>query len=180
MKLIRFTRLARVRGVDIDLHWSVMLIATIFLVAAFQNPLMTLVGGASYIALMVLHECGHMVAAQRKGSHVFGIQVYPIFAVCRHEAAWSRVDNAVIAWGGVAAQAWLAIPITAYVVRFGYTPWEPANVVLAIFGPLSLLWAVFNLLPFPPLDGSKAWDLFPALLVAKRNRKMTRAARRGF
>ncbi len=53
------------------------------------------------MALMLLHESGHMLAAHNKGCQVLGIELYPIFGLCRFEAPWSRFDHCVIAWGGV-------------------------------------------------------------------------------
>jgi len=173
MRLVRFTRVARVRGVDIDLHWSVLLIATVILIGAFKSPLLSIVGGTCWVSVLVLHECGHLLMAQRKHSEVFGIEVYPLWAITHYQTPWSRLDAAAIAWGGVLAQAVVGIPLVVYVAVFGYTPWEPVNAVLALFGPFSLAMAGFNLLPFAPLDGSKAWDLFPALW---QHRQKTQAA----
>ncbi len=163
MRLVRFTRVARVRGVDVDVHWSVLLIATLILLGAFRDPLLSIAGGVSYLSVLLIHECGHLVMAQHKRCEVSGIELYPLWAITRFQAPWSRVDNALIAWGGVLAQAVVGIPIVVCVAVFGYTRWEPVNAVLALLGFFSLAMAVFNLLPFAPLDGAKAWDLFPAL-----------------
>ena len=46
---------------------------------------------------------------------------------------------------------------------FGYSRFQPVNAMLAICGFLSLRFAVFNLLPIRPRDGSIAWGLLPAL-----------------
>jgi len=178
LKLIRLTRVARIRGVGVDVHWSVLLIGTIILLGVFKDPLLSMVGGVSYLSVLLLHECGHLVAAQRKGCRVFAIELYPVCGFTRFEAPWSRVDRAVIAWGGVLAQAAIGIPIVAFLVLFGYTRWEPVNAVLALLGFFSLAVAFVNLLPIPPLDGAQAWDLFPALLQASRERRRARAARR--
>jgi Zn-dependent protease len=115
-----------------------------------------------------------MVAAQRKGCAVQSIELYPIWGITRFTQPYSRIDHCVIAWGGVVAQAVVALPLVILVETFGYTRFQPLNAILAIFGFLSLSVAVFNLLPVPPLDGAVAWALLPALI----KRSPARASKR--
>jgi Zn-dependent protease len=88
--------------------------------------------------------------------------------LARFERPDSRVDRALIAWGGVLAQAIVGIPLALYAALVGYTPFAALNAVLVILGGYSLCAAAFNLLPVRPLDGSVAWDLIPAYLEQKR------------
>ena len=44
-KLGRLTQVMRVRGVDVYVHWSVLLIVTIMLAGTLRRPVMTIVGG---------------------------------------------------------------------------------------------------------------------------------------
>jgi len=118
---------------------------------------------ASYYGVILLHECGHMVAAQRKGCAVWSIELYPLWGITRFSEPHSRFDHCVIAWGGVVAQVIVAVPIVVVTETFGYTRFEPLNTVLGCLGIFSLSVAVFNLIPAPPLDGSVAWGLLPAL-----------------
>jgi Zn-dependent protease len=74
---------------------------------------------------------------------------------------WSKLDHCIIAWGGVIAQAVVALPIVVAVSLFGYSRFEPINAVVAILGFFSLGVALFNLLPIRPLDGSIAWGIIP-------------------
>ena len=97
--------------------------------------------------------------------------LYPIFGLASFEVPNSRIDRALIAWGGVLAQLAVAIPLTLYIVLAGYTPFEPLNAVLAILGGYSLVVVAFNLLPIRPRDGSRAWDLIPAWFEQRRIRK---------
>ncbi len=87
---------------------------------------------------------------------------------------YSRYDHCVIAWGGVAAQAIVAVPLIAWVEIFGYTRFPPVNAALAILGFFSLSTGAFNLLPIRPLDGSIAWRLLPALLKRRPTRPIKR------
>ncbi len=102
---------------------------------------------------------------------MYSIELYPVWAKTCFQVPWSRFDHSVIAWGGVAAQAVVALPLVAWLLLFGYTRFEPVNEVLALLGGFSLGVAAFNLLPFPPLDGATAWGLFPALLQRTRSRR---------
>ena len=171
----KLTSIARIKGACVYVHWSVILIAAVILVNARQKPVLTLVGLFSYLGVLVVHECGHLVAAQRMGTRVYAIEIYPIFGITRFQIPWSRFDHFVIAWGGVLAQLVVATPLVAWVIVFGYTPFESVNALLAIMGFFSIGVAIFNLLPIAPLDGAIAWDLFPAVFqraMARRNKRL--------
>jgi len=107
----RLTPVLRIKGVNVFVHWSVFAIAAIMLLGTIRRPVMTLVGVACYLSVILIHECGHMAAAQRKGYAVDGIFLYPIHGLCTFEMPWSRFDHCVIAWGGVLAQAAVALPL---------------------------------------------------------------------
>jgi hypothetical protein len=49
------------------------------LLNAGRKPVLTLVGLLCYLSVLLIHECGHLIAAQRRGSHVLEIRLYPIF-----------------------------------------------------------------------------------------------------
>jgi Zn-dependent protease len=174
VKLERLTRILRVRGVDVYVHWSVLAIAAVMIVGGIRKPLLAVTVLISWIGVLLLHECGHMIMAHRKRCEVLNIQLYPIFGLCEFETPWSRIDRAKIAWGGVVAQAVVGIPLVTWILVFGYTPFEPLNAALALFGFFSLVEATFNLIPKPPLDGAVAWDLIPALINRARDRRNKR------
>jgi Zn-dependent protease len=174
MQIGRLTHVAQVCGVDVYVHWSVFAIGVLILVGAIRSPFPTFIGVATYLGLLILHESGHLIVARHRGYHTFSMALYPIFGLASFEAPESRIDRALIAWGGVLAQAVVALPLTLYIVFAGYTPFEPLNAVLAILGGYSLLVAAFNLLPIRPLDGSKAWDIVPAWIEQRRMRRNQR------
>ena len=101
----------RIRGVGVYLHWTVLLIAIIILLNVIRHPLTSLLGLMAYLGVLLIHESGHLIAAQRMHCKVFSIELYPIFGFCRFETPWSRFDHCVIAWGGVIAQALVAAPL---------------------------------------------------------------------
>jgi Zn-dependent protease len=168
LKFGRLTRVAQVRGVDVYVHWSIFAIGALILLRSARKPLTTVIGLAAYLSLLIIHESGHLIMARRRGYQAYSIAFYPIFGLARFERPDSRVDRALIAWGGVLAQAIVGIPLALYAALVGYTPFAALNAVLVILGGYSLCAAAFNLLPVRPLDGSVAWDLIPAYLEQKR------------
>ena len=82
-----------------------------------------------------------------------------------------RFDHALIAWGGVLAQAVVALPMVLWIRFMGYTPFDAANEVLVLLGFFSLAIAAFNLLPVAPLDGAMAWRIFPEMWARSRKGK---------
>jgi membrane-associated protease RseP (regulator of RpoE activity) len=149
----------------------VLLISGLMLSNSIRRPVLTLVGVTAWLSVILIHECGHLIAAHRRGCAVFSIELYPIFGITHFQTPWSRFDHCVIAWGGVLAQAVIAIPLAAWVAIIGYTRFEPINAVLAILGFYSLGVAAFNLLPVAPLDGFIAWQILPAFVQRWRERR---------
>jgi Zn-dependent protease len=162
-KLNKMILVMQIKRVKVFAHWSVILIGIVILLGAVEDPFLAFTVLASYYGLILIHECGHMFAALRRGSDVLSIELYPIWGVTRFTSPYSRFDNCVIAWGGVAAQAVVAVPLVAWVMIFGYTRYQPVNAFLVILGFFNLYVAAFNLLPVRPLDGSIAWGLLPTL-----------------
>jgi membrane-associated protease RseP (regulator of RpoE activity) len=170
IRIEALTRVIRVRGADVYIHWSVFLVAGIWLLNSVEHLWITLIGLLCYLAMLFIHECGHLIAAQRMGCKVLDIKLYPIFGVTHFDMPWTRFDHCVIAWGGVVAQMVVALPLIIWVWVFGFTPFGAVNMVLAVLGLVSLGVAAFNLLPVAPLDGAIAWGLIPEAWKRLRNR----------
>ena len=96
------------------------------------------------------------------------IELYPIRGCVCFRQPWSRYDDALIAWGGVAVQAVVAVPLVTFVTIFGLTRSDAVNVAIGVLGYYSLIVAVFNLIPVRPLDGAKASYLIPELIKRAR------------
>lgn len=173
-KLNRVYELMEINGVKVFAHWSVLLIGAAVLVGAVSDPVMAFSVLGAYYGVILLHECGHMIAAQRKHCVVWSIELYPIWGMTRFSEPYSHFDRCVIAWGGIAAQVIVAVPLIVLTETFGYTRFQPLNAVLAIFGFFSLFVAVFNLVPVPPLDGAVAWGLLPAIFKRSQARDAKR------
>jgi membrane-associated protease RseP (regulator of RpoE activity) len=168
IRLEKLTKIGKLRGVDLYVHWTVFLVAAVILAGVLRNPLPSLLGLAAYWGVLLVHEAGHLIAAQRLGCTVFSIELYPVFGVTRFATPWSRFDHCVISWAGVIAQVVIAVPLVAWVAVFGYTRFEVVNMLFAILGFFSLGVAALNLLPTRPLDGAVAWGIFSAFVERKR------------
>lgn len=173
-----FVEVMEIRQVKVYAHWSVLAIGGLFLIGAMERPWELLVALFSYCGVILLHECGHMVAAQRKGCRVSWIRLYPVLGLVCFDPPYSIYDRAIIAWAGIVAQSFVGIPIVIYLSLFGYSKFVVLNVALGIWGYMSLMLAVFNLIPVPPLDGAIAWKLIPELFHRLRRRSKTQKADR--
>ena len=154
----------KIKGVKVFFQWSVLLIGGVILLGAIEEPLLAFVVLVSYYGVILIHECGHMIAAQRKGCEVSSISLYPFWGITCFSVPYSRFDHCVIAWAGVIAQAAVGLPLVAWVEVFGYTHFQTVNAILAILGFFNLSMAMLNLIPVQPFDGAIAWGLLPALL----------------
>lgn len=166
-----------VNRVPVFVHWSVIVLAIVFLVASIDRPLDAIAGIGAFLLVLLLHELGHQFVATRLGYRVVAVEIYPIHGLCRIDRPETGLDAAKIAWGGVCGQFLLAVPVIIRLVVWGYSPYGPLNASLAICGPYSVAIALFNLLPVRPLDGKTAWSLFSLLWKRRRrNRKQEKSA----
>ena len=150
----------RWRGAPVRLHWSLPLSA--FVLGHFRwNP----AGWLGLLLVVLAHELGHGTLVRRYRMRVVRIDLHGMGGECRYQGYPTPWQSAVIAWGGVLAQA-LLLP-----VGFWLAPRLDSGFlggVAASFGAPSLWMIAFNLLPMPPLDGSEAWKLGPMVLARLR------------
>src|SRR4051812_20073129 len=152
----RWYRLGKVRlaRAPVFVHWSVPLIVVLCAVASFKAPVRIAVLLTSILLLFLIHELGHTLVCRRLGVEVLAIRISLGHGQCVHEVPYSRWEEALIAWGGVAAQAIVAIPLIMLDVL-----WPTHKGLLGppimILGYYSLFMIAFNLLPVAGLDGSK-------------------------
>jgi len=89
IRINKLTKIGQIRGVDTLIHWTVFAVAAFILAGVFRNPGLTLLGLTAYLSVLLIHETGHLIAAQRKGCTVFSIELYPVFGVTRFGTPWS-------------------------------------------------------------------------------------------
>jgi hypothetical protein len=75
-KLNQLFEVMEIRGVKVFVHWSVLLIGAIILLGAFEEPWIAFAVLGAYYRVIMLHECGHIVAVQRKGC---AMELYPLW-----------------------------------------------------------------------------------------------------
>jgi hypothetical protein len=150
-----FYRLGRPFGVALLAHWSLPLGALLAGGLDF-HPLAWL----GFLILVLVHDAGHALVARWTGSRVVAWELTGVGGVCRWRGSATPVKRAVIAWGGILAQAFVALAVWCGTSIFGSptTPWAETIVHALIETNLWLI--AINLLPIPPLDGALAWSLF--------------------
>jgi Zn-dependent protease/CBS domain-containing protein len=169
---------ARVAGVEIRAHWSLLVVATLLVwsladgVFPDTNPglqdgsyfAMALVAALLFLVSIALHELGHAAQARREGVPVGGITLWVFGGVAelRGEMPSAGAELRVAAAGpavslvigAICLAAALALPLPAEV-----------DGVLFWLGQINLVLLVFNLIPALPLDGGR---MLRALLWARR------------
>ena len=156
-------RIGSLWGVPIYAHVTLPL--GLALVSQFSFRPWTWLG---LIVIVLVHELGHALLLLRYRlpvlhivMHGFGGEVETVDWI----TPWQR---AVVAWGGVLAQAALFF-VVSLSSQFGLWCFTSGAVDLRVtLTATNLLVAAFNLLPFGNLDGRQAWRLpFLVLLRAR-------------
>jgi Zn-dependent protease/CBS domain-containing protein len=171
-------RLFRVRGIEIEAHWTLLLVAALIVwsladgVFPQTNPglsdgtyiAMASVAALLFFASILLHELGHAIQAQRDGVAIDGITLWVFGGVARlrgtmpSAGAEFRVAIAgplvSLALGVLFIGAAIALPLPAEVDGVAF--W---------IGQMNLVLLVFNLIPALPLDGGR---VLRAALWARR------------
>lgn len=152
-----YATLFSLSGVRWRAHWSIAL--GIFYFSGFRFEPGAWLG---YLVLVIGHELGHALLVRGYGLRVFSIDVHGFGGACVHQRARSELQESVIAWGGVLAQLCLFIAARLWSRgRMAESVFEAH--LLHVLNEPNLTIAAINLLPFPGLDGSKAWRLFGLL-----------------
>jgi Zn-dependent protease len=168
----------RVFGAPVHVHWSVAVVVLALLATASDDWLIGVVAVLSYLAIIVIHEMGHAYFARRVGTRPTKITIGFIHGLCYYEDVYDARDEAIIAWGGVIAQATVGVPLVLLNAFFGFGNMDPFGPVIAYLGYFSLIFAVFNLIPAPGLDGGKAWKLVPILISDLKAGRIVKRARK--
>jgi Zn-dependent protease len=153
-----FFRVGRVAGVDLRLHWSVPAGAVLFAGLSFE-PVLWL----AFLLVILVHELGHALLVSSLGFRVVGLELTGFGGHCRWRGSADTLAHAWIAWGGVLAQLALLLGTLAVRAMWGAPESEWGSSVSYAFIHVNLWIIGLNLLPFPPLDGARAWGLFRQL-----------------
>ena len=167
-----YTRIRRVKvfGARVYIHWSVLLVAAGLLALSIRKPLLAVVTIGCYFGIIFLHEAGHALFARWLGYKPFALYVGFVHGRCEYEEPYSVKHEAIVAWGGVAAQLAVAIPLILLAQTTSVASVPGLGPVIGFLGYINLVVALFNLTPVAPLDGAQAWALVP-ILWSERARK---------
>jgi stage IV sporulation protein FB len=146
--------LGRVRGVSLRAHVLTILGALFFTGFRFEPG-----AWAAFFALILLHEAGHALVVSRCGLQVDGIDLHAFGGVCRWSGASTSWQRALIAWGGVLAQAVLLLATLLFVLIAGPPHSFLVAQIVYVFTSTNLWLIVLNLAPIAPLDGAEAWKI---------------------
>jgi stage IV sporulation protein FB len=162
----------RFRGAPIRIHWSTPLGVLFF--SGFRFAPGAFFG---FVLVILVHELGHAIAVARCRHRTVAIDVHGFGGLCWWDGYPTPTERAIIAWGGVIAQAALAL-VTFAIVLVAGRPASPFGAELTESFLRSNLWLIaMNLLPIPPLDGAEAWAIVPILRSRYRRRREVKAAR---
>ena len=157
-------------GAPVQVHWSAFVAMGFLLVVSIKNPLYAIVTICSYFGIILLHEAGHAYFGRRMGYQPREIHLGLIHGRCVFDEPYSLRDECIIAWGGVTAQLIIAIPL---IVLNQTTPFDRLPLtgpIVAFLGYISVIIALYNLMPVMNLDGVQAWQLIPIQIRHLRNK----------
>ncbi|MCC6215083.1 MAG: site-2 protease family protein [Polyangiaceae bacterium] len=178
-------RVARVRGIDIRVHATFLLVVTYFVIAGYRHgPIGAAFGGALVVlifASVTLHELGHSLVAQALGVPVREIVLLPIGGVARlGREPRTPLHELLIAVAGPAVNVLLAVGLAALGVSVFGPAWltelelleamegQPsASGLVANLLVSNVLLGVFNMLPALPMDGGRVFRATLAMFTTR-------------
>jgi Zn-dependent protease len=195
-------KLGRVFGVQIGLHYSWLIIASLITLSLAGHFRMTnahwgsgviwataILTGTLFFAAIIAHELSHAAVALARGLPVRSITLFALGGVAQIEK--EAADAKTEFWMGIAG------PITSALIGFvllgiasalGWTP-EAGTLIPAAETPLlaMLVWlgyinislAVFNMIPGVPLDGGRVLRAILWWITGDEARSTRNAARVG-
>jgi membrane-associated protease RseP (regulator of RpoE activity) len=162
-------------GAKLHVHLSVVIVVVAVALAAIESPAFAAVTLLSFLGLVLLHEWGHGALAHHFDCTVEGIWLAAIHGRCEYQAPETEWERCVIAWGGIAAQLTVAVPLLLLDSLWHRSLGIFAPIVL-ILGYYSVIVVMFNLLPLKGLDGALAWRIIPLLRKRLEARRVVRSA----
>jgi Zn-dependent protease len=183
-------RLGRIAGIDVGVHWSLLLIGALLVTALAGDffPEIARHSDSSYWAAAILttvfffgsvlaHELSHAIVAQRRGQRVDGITLWALggVAMLKDEARDAKSELLVAAAGPA-----MSIALGGGFIGLGFAldaVTASGSLLPAIafyLGVVNLVLAVFNLLPGAPLDGGRI--LSGALWAVRKDRRRAQIA----
>jgi len=161
-------RIARISGIDVEAHWSWLLIVGLLvwsLTAAVFPDTNPGLGDGAYAAMgvaaalllfvsLAAHELGHALQARREGMRIEGITLWVLGGVARFSGAFpSALAELRIALAGPLVSLVLGAAFLAAALLLSLPP--EVDGVLHWLGTMNLVLLAFNMIPALPLDGGR-------------------------
>lgn len=156
--------LGRFRGAPIRVHWTILVMMVVWSRFSFA-PVFWLGFGL----IILIHELGHAAFVLRFRLGLSEIALHGAGGYCRHDLPGTPFQESAVAWGGVLAQLALFGAVKLAVLFLGPPQSAALSTLAYVFTEPNLWLAAFNLIPFEPLDGAKAWPMLG--MLARRFRK---------
>ena len=152
-------RLGNWFGIRVNIHWSVLIIATLLgaSLVSLVGALPALVGVLSFLASILVHEFAHALTARRFGVGTQSIQLWALGGVARldREAPTAKAEGWIAAAGPIASVALALGGVTVWWAAGGSSGDNAYLAILGWLGIINAALALFNLLPGAPLDGGR-------------------------
>jgi len=160
-----YLRVARPWGVEVRIHWSV-LVAALLVARLRLEPVIWL----GFLGIVLTHQLGHAAAVASVGGTLLGLDTTGLGGNGRWRGAGTLLERAWVAWGGVLAQAVL---LAAALSLVSFSGVRGSSQLEYCFIEVNLGLMAINLLPFAPMDGALAWRLFGELSASEWTSRQT-------
>ncbi len=183
--------LGRIRGIEVRINWSVAVIAWLLTWSLASNVFPSLSPGSTevehwiaagftavgFLVGLLAHEMGHSVVAQRNGVEVRSITLWLFGGIAQLGDEPTDPGAALrIAAAGPVVSVGLGVTGLALRLAAGDTL---TGAALLWFGSMSMVLALFNLLPAFPLDGGRIYQAWIWRRTGDRGAATRRAAGAG-
>jgi len=139
---------------------AVVLFNLMFLITYPPSLMGSLLALVSVLLIIVFHLLGHALTCRLLGYRVDGLDAVLAGGTIEHATCDRERDDILIAWGGVFGQIFLFALVfgACRLLSDSASAWSfIAAVFFEIFAFDTIFTIVYNLLPFPGLDGALAW-----------------------
>jgi ATP-dependent Clp protease adapter protein ClpS len=158
-------KVATIRGVSVFFHWS--LPAGGLLVSSFGgvDPRQWIYYCFAYTFLVIIHECGHLLAATILGLRVFSVEISGVGGLCRLERPHNVLQSVLVYSAGLFAQAATLLGTIAYIEAIGNPSGPFGRAIVITFTLVNVAMFAINLIPSKngrsglATDGWQLWRL---------------------
>ncbi len=148
-----YRKVIEVNKVPLFIHWSLP-VGGLLIAAYFNSDLeKTFYFVAAYVALVLIHEIGHMVMAMLFGVKVFALTLNGAGGACCCEELRSYRQALFFYGGGLVAQLVLFGITGIYLTVFGYPSSSAGNAFMLMFTAINFLMFIINIIPSKTVQG---------------------------